>query len=291
MKYVILGGTGTLGQELTSQILKKGPGNQIVIFSRDELKQKEMASKFKGSPVVFMLGDIRDKDRLEQGLHGAHTVFHVAALKHVDSMEENPEESVKTNVLGTINVADAAIRCGVKHVVFSSTDKAVDPINVYGMSKGISEKVLFNRNRVQSTTQFSVFRWGNVLGSRGSIIPVFVNQIKNNLPIPLTDKDMSRFWIRIEDAVKFMLLTYEGASSSSVMIPPIRSAFVKDVASTIALLLNKDEPVFQDVGIRKGEKLHEVLRSSHDGAEGFNSQFALMDKSELSQMISMELNN
>jgi UDP-N-acetylglucosamine 4,6-dehydratase/5-epimerase len=241
---LIIGATGTLGQELISQLGNK----RIRAFSRCELKQKQLKEKF--PHVQCYLGDIRDKDALNRAMKGVETVFHVAALKHIDVLEENPEESVKTNILGTINVCDIAEKNGVKRVVFSSTDKAVSPINVYGMSKGISEKIMLDRGHV-------VYRWGNITGSRGSAIHYFVNAIKNDLPVNLTHPDMSRFWIRIEDAVKFVLETYEN-TTASILIPPMKAAPVIDVINAIGNVLGK-VPNIRITDLRRGEKIHESI--------------------------------
>lgn len=258
MKALILGGTGTLGTEIARQLLERG-WEHVVIFSRDELKQKLMASAFENSPrLSFILGDIRDPDSLARAFRGVHTVFHCAALKHVDTLELNPEESVKTNVLGTINVANAAVNAGVPYVVFSSTDKAVEPINAYGMCKGISEKILLRRN-TDGVTRFSVFRWGNVVASRGSVIPSFVDAAKSGKPLPLTGQEMTRFWISIQDAVGFMLLNHRKAPGDAPCIPPIKAASVVEVGEAVARLLGKPSPQWVDIPIRPGEKIHETL--------------------------------
>lgn len=264
MNYLIIGGTGTLGKELTRQLLTD-PKNHVICFSRCEFKQQEMKREFKNNPELrFIVGDMRDRESLFHAMVGVKTVFHVAALKHVDVLEDNPEESVKTNILGTINVCDAAIKCEVDHVVFSSTDKAVDPVNVYGMSKGISEKILLRRNEIQGITEFSVYRWGNVLGSRGSAIHSFADSLLNSRKVFLTDPEMSRFWIKIEDAVKFMLAGYQTAALDDINIPSMKAASVIRVIHTIARILSVDKFGIEPVGLRRGEKIHEAMRSMHD---------------------------
>lgn len=286
--YAILGATGTLGNELASQLLAKDDTGSIVCFSRDELKQKEMKARFDHDPRLrFMLGDIRDKDSLRRAIRGVHAIFHVAAYKHVEVCEENPEESVKTNILGTINVADLAEEMFIPHVIFSSTDKAVDPINVYGMCKGISEKILLHRN-VESFQRFKVYRWGNVIGSRGSIVHTFADQLKKNSKIPITDLRMTRFWIPIERAVKFMLDTYEVNSSDEVRIPPyMRAAQVSKIADSVARVLNMSAYGFKTVGIRPGEKIHESLTSIHsEKAHLCSKTVKEYDEHELDQMVS-----
>jgi UDP-N-acetylglucosamine 4,6-dehydratase len=266
MKYLILGGTGTLGRALTKALLASEPNCLITCFSRDELKQKDLAAELKDPRVSFTLGDIRDASTLWQAMMGVDTVFHVAALKHIDSLESNPEESVRTNILGTCNVADTAIRANVKHVVFSSTDKAVDPVNVYGMSKGISEKILLNRNKSQSITRFSVYRWGNVLASRGSALHYFAKTLKTEGKAYVTSPDMTRFWIRIEDAVAFMLNTYQTASG--IMVPVMKSSYVTTMVEAIAAL--SGVPIYSTVltGLRPGEKIHESILPDLSSSDG-----------------------
>lgn len=271
MKVLIAGGTGTLGRALTKRLLENEQ-TTVVCLSRDELKQKEMERDFRNHPRLhFCIGDIRDRSVLDRAFVGVDTIFHVAALKHVDTLELNPEESVKTNILGTMNIADAAVAAGVKYVVFSSTDKAVAPINAYGMSKGIAEKILFQRNATQSKTRFSVYRWGNVLSSRGSVIPNFVTALKEGREVPITDFRMSRFWLRIQDAVEFMSSTYSIASAHSPMIPPIKAAPVTEVVHALGELIGV-VPMTKKVPIRPGEKIHESLMpdfSSDDPAHQY----------------------
>lgn len=259
MKYVILGGTGTLGTSLIDRLHEK---HEVVCFSRDELKQQELKRLYPN--VQYVLGDIRDRRSLNGFLKNAEAVFHVAALKHVDSGEANPVEFIKTNVLGTINVAEACQDAGVKHVIFSSTDKAVLPINTYGMTKGISERYLLSLNARSSKTKFAVYRWGNVAGSRGSVIHTFVESLRTQKGVRVTDPRMTRFWIHIEDAVDFMLNTYKDASPSKAMIPPMKASKVTALAAALAGKLNIKDFSVAFVGIRPGEKIHECLESSHD---------------------------
>jgi UDP-N-acetylglucosamine 4,6-dehydratase len=255
MKALILGGTGTLGQELARQLLEQNV--EVTVFSRCELKQKTMAGGLLGGQIRYILGDIRDPQALRAAMVGQYVVFHCAALKHVDTLEINPEESIKTNVIGTMNVADAAIAEKVRYVVFSSTDKAVFPVNAYGMSKGLSEKILLRRNRTQTTTQFSVFRWGNVVGSRGSVIPMFAQTLQTQGKAFITHPEMTRFWIRIEDAVRFMIARYR--SADGVMIPPMKAARVTDVVASVIRVLRLKEAKIEMVGVRPGEKIHESI--------------------------------
>jgi UDP-N-acetylglucosamine 4,6-dehydratase len=263
MKYLIIGGTGTLGTELTAQLLRRKDTEAIVCFSRDEHKQVMQAKRFNHPKLSFVLGDIRDPASIRSALrlHAFDTVFHVAALKHVPVGQTEVREFTLTNLIGTFNVSDAAIDFGVKHVVFSSTDKAVDPINAYGALKLASEVFLYSQNRYQKT-RFSVFRWGNVLGSNGSVIQDFVRQILTSKTFTLTHPEMSRFWIRIEDAVAFMIANYQDAPPDRALIPPIRAAKVERVAQMIATILRRNATA-KTTEIRPGEKLHEVLSSLH----------------------------
>jgi len=247
MKIAVLGATGTLGAELIRQLLINYPKAEIIAFSRCELKQKELANRFPS--IKCVIGDIRDRDSLRSALVGVLLVYHVAALKHIEIMEQNPEESVKTNILGTINVCSVAKELGIKNVLFSSTDKAVNPINVYGMCKGISEKIMLNNG-------FIVFRWGNVLGSRGSALHYFIEQIKNHRPVNITDMQMTRFWITIENAVEFMLSV--PFSSSRVYIPEMKAAKVTGIIRAIGNIYNKT-PTLTETWLRPGEKIHESI--------------------------------
>lgn len=262
MTVVIIGGTGTLGRELAKQLLWADHEAKITIFSRDELKQQEMRSAFPS--LRFVIGDVRDREAVDRVVAGADTVFHVAALKHVDVCERNVQEAVKTNVIGTFNVADASVAAGVRHVVFSSTDKGVLPINAYGHTKALGERYLMQLNDAQETTKFSVFRWGNVIGSRGSVIHSFRQSLADAKTICLTHPDMTRFWIHIEDAVGFMLATYEKAPLDRVMIPEMKASKVSRLAGAIAKASGVPKYKVDIVGIRPGEKIHEQLESNHD---------------------------
>lgn len=257
-RALIVGGTGTLGQELTRQLLDRG--YSVTVFSRDELKQKQMADKFQDGRISYLIGDVRDLGALRAAMRDVYVVFHAAALKHVDSLEFNPEESVKTNVLGTMNVADAAVAEHVRYVVFSSTDKAVAPVNAYGMSKALSEKILLNRNRVQTRTLFSVFRWGNIIASRGSVIPIFARKLQTEKKAYLTHPDMTRFFIRIDEAVAFMIDKFR--SADGVMIPPMKATKIHRVIEGVMRALQITDAEIHVCGIRPGEKIHESISDS-----------------------------
>lgn len=267
MKTAILGGTGTLGQALTTRLL--ADGHEVHIFSRCELKQAEMAKRFPAEAefkIRFTVGDIRDAQGLRTFMDRVKpdVVYYAAALKHVDVLERNPEQAVYTNILGTINVADACEAARVPVCVFSSTDKAVDPINVYGMSKGIAEGILFNRNRLNKEgTRYSVFRWGNIVGSRGSAIPKFIESLKKNEVVTVTDPEMTRYWIRIEDAVDFVIRKQFSANLFDAEVPPMKSATVYEVIEALAEMLDVRSYRLREIGNRGGEKMHEMIRSLH----------------------------
>ena len=259
----ILGGTGTLGTALVKEMSTFWPDTEITIVSRDEHKQAAMKRSF---PLCkYAIGDIRSASDIGKYINNRDVVFHVAALKHVDIMEANPLECLKTNLMGTMGVADVASIYGVKNFVFSSTDKAVDPINTYGYAKALAEKYLFNKNLEQSNTKMSVYRWGNVLGSNGSVIPLFAKTLKESKCAYVTDTEMTRFWIPIELAVKYMILTYREACSDMAMVPPtMKSASVLEIVDAIADVIGVEDYRIIKTGLRAGEKMHEVLFSQWD---------------------------
>lgn len=261
MRYLIIGGTGTLGKAILAKLYDPKKNN-ITIFSRDELKQKELKNLYPN--IKTILGDIRDKEAVSKAIYGHDTVFLFAALKHVDSAEENPFEAIKTNLLGVINVADACVENSVGYCVFSSTDKAVLPINVYGMTKAIAERYLMYKNRSQDITSFSIFRWGNILGSRGSVLNYFSHCLRNSLPVQITDSRMSRFWLRIEKASQYLLDHYKTAPEQDVVIPPMKAAKLEVLLDAVAEEIGVEAYKITYVGIRAGEKIHECIESNHD---------------------------
>lgn len=258
---LVIGGTGTLGKAF---IKKRIAREKIICLSRCELKQKELQAEIKSENLQCILGDIRDKEGLRRAFRmSPHEVYHFAALKHIDVMEYNPEECIKTNILGTVNVADLCDEYNVKKVLFSSTDKATDPINVYGQSKAVSEKLLLKRG-----PRYYVTRWGNIAGSRGSILPHFVQLLKERKPIPITDIRMTRFWMKIEDAVNFIDLLMTIKKTGGLYIPDkVKAAAVVDVVHALARIIGVDKYNFKTIGLRPGEKIHERLHSEHN-AEG-----------------------
>jgi UDP-N-acetylglucosamine 4,6-dehydratase len=257
MPYVILGGTGTLGREIVRQLTAKRADAKITVFSRDEAKQQDMRKAF--PKVRYILGDIRDKASVLKAMEGATTVFHVAALKHLDVIEDNVSEAIRTNITGTINAAEAAIEAKVPRFVFSSTDKAVDPANVYGHTKAIGERYLLRLNSIQDHTRFSVFRWANVVGFRGSVLHYFAQTLREKNEASITDAAMTRYWIRIEDAVKFMLGNYGHAPLGAPMIPPMKAASVVRLADSVARAVGAAGYTLNMVGVRAGEKIHEAI--------------------------------
>jgi len=259
---LITGGTGSFGQAFLKKVLNDHQVRRVVIFSRDELKQYDMKIAFEADPRVrFFIGDIRDRDRLKLALHGIDYVIHAAALKQVDTAEYNPMEYVKTNILGSENVIRASMEAGVKKVVALSTDKASSPVNLYGATKLTSDKLFISSNHYSAgfDTRLSVVRYGNVMGSRGSVIPFFRKLAEKGDPLPITDERMTRFWITLPDAVDFVIQTLNTMQGGELFVPRIPSMRVVDLAEAIA---PGQERVI--TGIRPGEKLHEEMISVED---------------------------
>ncbi|OIO38081.1 MAG: UDP-N-acetylglucosamine 4,6-dehydratase (inverting) [Candidatus Omnitrophica bacterium CG1_02_49_16] len=252
---LITGGTGSFGNKFVEIVLKKYRCKKLIVFSRDELKQYEMARVFNAAPMRYFIGDVRDAERLHRAFEGVDIVVHAAALKQVPAAEYNPFEAVKTNVMGAQNVIDAAIDCGVKKVIALSTDKAVNPINLYGATKLCSDKLFVAGNSYtgKSRTIFSVVRYGNVVGSRGSVVPLFQEQKKKGV-ITITDKRMTRFWITLEQGVEFVLKCLDIKQGGEIFVPKIPSMSIIDLAKSIAPNCR-----IKVTGIRPGEKIHEVL--------------------------------
>lgn len=253
----ITGGTGSFGKKYTEILLKNYKPNKIIIFSRDELKQYEMAQQFTDPCMRFMIGDVRDLDRLKKAMYGVHYVIHAAALKHVPIAEYNPMECIKTNIYGAQNVIDAALECGVEKVIALSTDKAANPINLYGATKLASDKLFVAANNIRGArrTEFSVVRYGNVVGSRGSVVPLFNRLISEGIKeLPITEEHMTRFWITLEQGVNFVLKNFARMKGGEIFIPKIASMTMLDLAKAMAPQLGVNI-----IGIRPGEKLHEVM--------------------------------
>ena len=259
-KVLITGGTGSLGIALTKRLLQENV-DTIRIFSRNENKQLEMDSKFHDDRLRFLLGDVRDYNRLTRAFEDIDIVFHAAALKHVPIIEYNPFEAIKTNVIGSQNVIDACLEEDVEKAICVGTDKAVSPLNTYGATKLLMEKLFITASnylkKERHKTKFIALRYGNVLGSSGSVIPKFINQIKNNEKITITNSNMTRFSISIDEALDFILKATEIGKGSEIFVPKLRAYSIMDVKDALFDLLGKTDE--QIVGIRPGEKLHEIL--------------------------------
>jgi len=259
---LITGGTGSLGKSLVSYLLNETKVRRIAIFSRDELKQQQLRKDFQDDPRLrWFIGDVRDLDRLKRAFHDVDFVIHAAALKQVDTGEYNPMEFIKTNVLGSQNVIDAAIESGVKRVVALSTDKASSPINLYGATKLTADKLFVAANNYSFSygTTFSVVRYGNVMGSRGSVIPFFQELAKQGEPLPITDLRMTRFWISINEAVKFIVESLQMMTGGELYVPKIPSMKIVDLARAVS-----PSSKLNEIGMRPGEKLHEEMISADD---------------------------
>jgi UDP-N-acetylglucosamine 4,6-dehydratase len=253
---LLTGGTGSFGNAFVERMIRDHPGAVVRVFSRDELKQSEMQTRFAGrGDLRFFVGDVRNRSRLARAMHGANIVVHAAAMKQVPACEYNPFEAVQTNVLGSQHIVDAAIDSGVRQVVALSTDKAVNPVNLYGATKLCQEKLIVQGNAYasHSNTVLSCVRYGNVVGSRGSVVPVFRTQVSEGR-LTITDDRMTRFWITLDQAVDLVLFALEHAVGGEVFIPKIPSIRITDLAEAMGPGL----PI-EIVGIRPGEKLHEVL--------------------------------
>jgi len=276
---LVTGGTGSFGKSFVKFLLKKYSNNRIVIFSRDELKQFEMAEELNNSNLRFFIGDVRDYQRLKRAFNGIDFVIHAAALKQVVAAEYNPTECIKTNVYGAENVINAAIDCGVKRVIALSTDKAVNPVNLYGASKLCSDKLFISGNNLSGAdgTIFSVVRYGNVIGSRGSVIPLFI-KYKDRGEIPITDERMTRFWISLEDGVNFVYQSLKIMKGGEIFIPKIPSMKIVDLAKALA-------PNCKQVitGIRPGEKIHESMITIDDAPRTieFEDKYIICPEKEL----------
>lgn len=267
MKNVLItGGTGSFGQAMAKYLLRDTDDpvyqevERVVIYSRGEHLQEQMKSEFDNKKLRFFIGDVRDEQRLTMAMHGVDTVFHAAALKIVPTAEYNPFEAVKTNIHGAENVVRASIAAGVSKVIALSTDKAVNPINLYGATKLAAEKIFVAANSLSAgKCSFSVVRYGNVVGSRGSVLPLFKRLVKEGLPLPITDERMTRFWLTMAQALAFTLASAEMAVGKEIFIPQIPSIRIVDLAEALAPGAERDF-----IGIRDGEKLHETLLSEDE---------------------------
>lgn len=259
MRILVTGGTGSFGHTAVARFLKRPDVKQVVVFSRDEKKQHDMRHAFKDNDrLTFVVGDVRDRDALRRAMRNIDVVFHAAALKQVPTGEFFPWEMIKTNVVGSHNVADIAEQSDVKKVIFLSTDKAVHPINAMGMSKALAEKTMTAFSRIAQNTTFCAVRYGNVAASRGSVIPLFVECIKEHKPLPITVRHMTRFLLSLDDAVNLVELAVDKGAQGNIFVKKSPAATIQDLAQAIKELFNAPEPI-EVVGIREGEKIHEIL--------------------------------
>jgi UDP-N-acetylglucosamine 4,6-dehydratase len=262
---LITGGTGSFGNAVVRRFLKSEI-REIRILSRDEKKQDDMRKRYNNSKLKFYIGDVRDQQSVITAVRGTDYIFHAAALKQVPSCEFHPLEAVKTNVLGTENVLEAAIQCGVQRVVCLSTDKAVYPINAMGISKAMMEKVVVAKSHSSGKTVISVTRYGNVMASRGSVIPLFVEQVFSGKPITITDPSMTRFMMTLADAVDLVLFAFEHGNSGDIFVQKAPAATVEVLAKAILELMNRPNHSSHVMGTRHGEKLYEALLSREEMA-------------------------
>jgi UDP-N-acetylglucosamine 4,6-dehydratase/5-epimerase len=259
---LITGGTGSFGRQYVKTILQRYKPKRLIVYSRDELKQFEMQQEFREPCMRYFIGDVRDRERLVQAMNGVDFAIHAAALKQVPAAEYNPMECIKTNIHGAENVIHAALANNVEKVIALSTDKAANPINLYGATKLVSDKLFVAANNVagRHRTRFAVVRYGNVVGSRGSVVPFFRKQIESGSDhLPITDVRMTRFWITLQQGVDFVLRNFERMQGGEIFVPKIPSVRVVDLARAMAPKLPH-----QIVGIRPGEKLHEVMCPADD---------------------------
>lgn len=262
-KLLITGGTGSFGNAVLRRFLQTDI-SEIRIFSRDEKKQDDMRKKYNDPRLKFYIGDVRDYTSVLNAVRGVDYIYHAAALKQVPSCEFHPLEAVKTNVLGTENVLEAAITCGVKRVVCLSTDKAVYPINAMGISKAMMEKVMVAKSRGSESTVICGTRYGNVMASRGSVIPLFIDQIRSGCPITITDPSMTRFMMTLNDAVDLVLHAFEYGNPGDIFVQKAPAATVETLAKALTSLLNVSDHEIRVIGTRHGEKLYEALLSREE---------------------------
>ena len=259
---LITGGTGSFGKKYTKILLENYKPNKIIIYSRDELKQYEMSQEFDDKCMRYFIGDVRDAARLKKAMKDVDYVIHAAALKHVPIAEYNPMECIKTNIYGAQNVIDAALENGVSKIIALSTDKAANPVNLYGATKLASDKLFVAANNLVGSqdTQFSVVRYGNVIGSRGSVVPYFQKLLNEGTTfLPITDEKMTRFMITLEEGVNFVLKNFERMQGGEIFVPKIPSMKIVDLADAMAPCLER-----RIIGIRPGEKLHEIMCPADD---------------------------
>lgn len=260
---LITGGTGSWGIELVTQLLLLDP-RKVIIFSRNENRQVMMRQNFEDTRLQFSIGDIRDENSLSSACVGVDYVFHLAALKHVPVCEENPLEAIKTNIVGTQNVIETSIKNQVKKVIYVSTDKAADPANTYGMTKALGEKLILGANELGSLTRFLCIRGGNVLGSSGSVLPIFMRQLEEENKIRITDKKMTRYFVTPKQAIKTLLQATELGNGGEIFVMYMNACNILDLAEVLIEYYNKKNVHILEIGARVGEKTHEVLIAENE---------------------------
>ena len=259
---LITGGTGSFGNAVLNKFIDSNI-NEIRIFSRDEKKQDDMRRKFQNDKIKYFIGDVRDESSIDQAMKGVDFVFHAAALKQVPSCEFYPMEAVKTNIIGTENMLNSAIKNNVEKVICLSTDKAVYPINAMGVSKSLMEKIFVAKSRVSSKIKIIGTRYGNVMASRGSVIPLFYDQIKDNKPITITDPKMTRFMMSLDNAVELVLYAFQNGNTGDIFVQKAPSTTIGELAETMKTIYNSKTKI-KTIGIRHGEKIHETLLSQEE---------------------------
>jgi len=260
---LITGGTGSFGNAVLRKFLTTDI-KEIRIFSRDELKQDDMRKLYSNNKLKFYIGDVRDMNSIDDAMNGVDFVFHAAALKQVPSCEFYPMQAVKTNVMGTENVLNAAIKAGVKKLIALSTDKAVYPINAMGVSKAMMERVIVAKGRREEGTMIACTRYGNVMASRGSVIPLFINQIQNGNPITVTNPEMTRFMMSLDQAIDLVLFAFENGESGDIFVQKAPAATIQMLAKSITKIFGKPGHKIKNIGTRHGEKLYETLLTKEE---------------------------
>lgn len=283
----ISGATGSWGQTLTRMLLEQYNVKQIICFSRGELQQVLMQRRFKDPRLKFVVGDVRDYEAVRFAMKNVDIVFHLAALKHVPICEEHPQEAIKTNIIGTTNIVNAAIENNVAKVIDVSTDKAVEPLNLYGMTKSVGEKLIIQGNDLSNHTKFVCIRGGNVMGSNGSVIPYFIEQIKSGGPVTITDREMTRFFLTLEEAIKLLFKAAEHSIGGETFVMNMPACYIRDIAEVLMEQYGQVKVV--EMGSKPGEKLDEMLISKHEALQSYcyddsyyvilptNASFELLD--------------
>jgi UDP-N-acetylglucosamine 4,6-dehydratase len=261
-RIFISGATGSWGQTLVTQLLQKYDVEEITCYSRGELQQVLMKRKFNNPKLKFVIGDVRDYESVKLATRNVDYIFHLAALKHVPVCEENVQETIKTNISGTTNIVNAAIENKVKKVIDVSSDKAVEPINLYGMSKAVGEKIIVQANNLSDFTRFVCIRGGNVMGSNGSVIPFFIEQIKSGGPLTITDSRMTRFFLTLDEAIELLFKASIDSIGGETFVMNMPSCYIKDLAEVLMDKFGRVE--IKETGMRPGEKLDEMLISHHE---------------------------